>query len=50
VSCGECELCERGEQTLCSRDRKLGGDSPVDLRSTWRCLPRTSNPYPITST
>jgi NADPH2:quinone reductase len=26
VSCGECEFCERGEQTMCPHDRKLGSD------------------------
>jgi len=30
-TCGECEFCERGEQTMCPHDRKLGGDRPGGL-------------------
>jgi NADPH:quinone reductase-like Zn-dependent oxidoreductase len=31
VSCGECEFCERGEQTMCPHDRKFGSDFPGGL-------------------
>jgi NADPH2:quinone reductase len=31
VTCGECEFCERGEQTMCPHDRKLGSDLPGGL-------------------
>ncbi|MFB6300120.1 MAG: zinc-binding dehydrogenase [Halobacteriales archaeon] len=30
-TCGECEFCERGEQTMCPEDTKLGGDRPGGL-------------------
>lgn len=31
VSCGVCEFCERGEQTMCPHDRKFGSDFPGGL-------------------
>jgi NADPH2:quinone reductase len=31
VSCGNCEFCERGEQTMCPHDRKFGSDFPGGL-------------------
>ncbi|KPN29095.1 NAD-dependent alcohol dehydrogenase [Halolamina pelagica] len=31
VSCGACEFCERGEQTMCPHDRKFGSDFPGGL-------------------
>ena len=31
VSCGECEFCERGEQTMCPHDRKFGSEFPGGL-------------------
>jgi len=31
VSCGDCEFCERGEQTMCPHDRKFGSDFPGGL-------------------
>jgi NADPH2:quinone reductase len=31
VSCGVCEFCERGEQTMCPNDQKFGSDFPGGL-------------------
>ena len=31
ISCGECEFCEQGEQTMCPHDQKLGTDRPGGL-------------------
>ncbi|MDY6818139.1 MAG: zinc-binding dehydrogenase [Halobacteriales archaeon] len=30
-TCGDCEFCERGEQTMCPHDTKLGSDRPGGL-------------------